>query len=298
HRAPPADEPQLALSRRRAAASLLPAGAQARGASRGAGRSGDLGQSEVLPRHRQRTARAQRQGGRVRLRRHVHRARCNRALCGRVRGGRQARQARRLREPVRRAVLRPAAEPRAGHARARGLAGAGVAAVRAGRGIDSAACRGDDSLEAGLEHPIYDSVRHWLARAAAAGWPSLDALNALADEAQVRTASGKPLRFVPPSAADPYYEIHLHETGCVATRERNWHDLFNALAWLAFPRTKAMINALHAREIPREGGRRGRLRDMLTICDEGGAIVRCDDPELLRLIAEFRWKELFWEQRG
>jgi len=141
-------------------------------------------------------------------------------------------------------------------------------------------------------------VRPWLARLPAAGWPSLDALNALADEAQVRTASGKPLRFVPPSAADPYYEIHLHETGCVATRERNWHDLFNALAWLAFPRTKAMINALHAREIPREGGRRGRLRDMLTIFDEGGAIVRCDDPELLRLIAEFRWKELFWEQRG
>jgi dihydroorotase len=40
------------------AASLLPAGAQARGASRGAGRGRDFRQPEVLPRHRQRAASA------------------------------------------------------------------------------------------------------------------------------------------------------------------------------------------------------------------------------------------------
>ena len=141
-------------------------------------------------------------------------------------------------------------------------------------------------------------MRPWLERLPARGWPSLDALNALAEEAQVRTASGKPLRFVPPSAADPYYEVHLHETGCVATRERNWHDLFNALVWLAYPATKAAINALHARQIPLEGGRRGRVRDLLTIFDEGGAIVRCADEELVRMVREFRWRELFWDCRG
>ena len=107
-----------------------------------------------------------------------------------------------------------------------------------------------------------------------------------------------PLRFVAPSSADPYYEVHLHETGCVSTRAENWHDLFNALAWLAFPRTKATINALHAREIPREGSRRGRLRDLLTIFDEGGAIVVCDDAELRQLIVDFRWTELFWRRRS
>ena len=105
------------------------------------------------------------------------------------------------------------------------------------------------------------------------------------------------MRFVPPSAADPYYEIHLYETGYVATREENWHDLFNALAWLAFPRTKATINALHARHIPLEQGRRGRVRDLLTIFDEGGAIVRCADQELVRMAREFRWRELFWDCR-
>lgn len=123
-------------------------------------------------------------------------------------------------------------------------------------------------------------------------------LNALAEEAQVRTTSGMPLRFVAPSPADPYYEVHLYETGCVATRSENWHDLFNALVWLAYPRTKAVINALHARQIPLEGGRRGRLRDLLTIFDEGGAIVASDDAGLVAMIRDFRWRELFWDSRA
>lgn len=102
---------------------------------------------------------------------------------------------------------------------------------------------------------------------------------------------------MPPAAKDSYYEVKLFETGCVETRTESLHDFFNALVWLAFPRTKARINAMHAAEIPREGGRRGRLRDLLTILDEGGAIVQCDDQELLELLSGGRWKELFWTNR-
>ena len=127
--------------------------------------------------------------------------------------------------------------------------------------------------------------------------PTLPALNAAAAAQRLHTESGRALRFVPPSGSDPYYEIHLFETGHVQTRVDSLHDLFNALCWLAFPRTKARINALHAAEMPREGGRRGRLRDLLTIVDEGGALVVCADGELNALIRECRWKELFWEQR-
>jgi hypothetical protein len=113
----------------------------------------------------------------------------------------------------------------------------------------------------------------------------------------VKTESGKPLRFVPPGPRDAYYEIKVFETGCVETRPESLHDFFNALVWLAFPRTKARINAMHAAEIPREGGRRGRLRDLLTIFDEGGAIVQCDDPGLLALLTGAQWKDLFWTHR-
>lgn len=91
--------------------------------------------------------------------------------------------------------------------------------------------------------------------------------------------------------------MRIFTRGEVETRADNAHDLFNALAWLAFPQTKARMNALHAAEIPREGGRRGGLRDLLSIFDEGGVIVACDEPELIDLAVGFRWKALFWERR-
>ena len=139
-------------------------------------------------------------------------------------------------------------------------------------------------------------MRPWLLRLGTER--SLERLNALSRELDLRTASGQPVRFVPPAPADAYYEVHLFETGRVQTRPDNLHDLFNALAWLAFPRTKALINALHAEDIPRERGRRGRRRDLITLLDEGGAIVQCDDRGLVELARGFRWKELFWEQRA
>jgi hypothetical protein len=139
-------------------------------------------------------------------------------------------------------------------------------------------------------------VRPWLGRLGQER--SLERLNALSEEAGLRTASARPVRFVPPAKADPYYEVHVFETGRVQTRPGSLHDLFNALAWLAFPKTKALINALHAAEIPHELGRRGRRRDLLTLLDEGGVIVQCDDAELVALVRGLRWKELFWERRA
>lgn len=147
-------------------------------------------------------------------------------------------------------------------------------------------------MEAALSHPIFDSVRSWLERLKDF---SLESFNQLAEESGIKTESGKPVRFVPPAASDPYYEVQLYETGRVQTRADNKHDLFNALAWLAFPQTKARINAMHAAEIPREGGKRGRLRDMLTIFDEGGAIVACG-AVVADLVRRAQWRELFVER--
>ena len=117
----------------------------------------------------------------------------------------------------------------------------------------------------------------------------------------MRVESGAPLRFVPPRApqhaAYGSYEIRAFESGEVATRPDSLHDLFNAFAWLAYPRTKAKLNALHARSIPAERGKRGPFRDLLTILDEGGALVACDDPSLAGLVRGMRWKALFWDER-
>lgn len=156
-------------------------------------------------------------------------------------------------------------------------------------------------MEACLRHPIYEPVRPALERLAQEpGWPDAERLNALAGEfgGAPRTASGKTVRFTSPPADGANYELRVHDSGEVATRQHNWHDLFNALAWLAFPRVKAALNARHAAQIPRERGRRGPLRDLLTIFDEGGAIVAYADPGLVELVRGFRWGELFWQRRA
>jgi hypothetical protein len=133
-------------------------------------------------------------------------------------------------------------------------------------------------------------VRPWL------GLRTLEELNRAAHG--IRTESGHRLEFVAPTADPRPYEMQVYETGRVATRPDNRHDWFNALAWLAFPRTKARMNALHAARIPLEGGQRGPLRDLLTVFDEGGVLVACADDELAGLVRELRWKELFWTQRA
>ena len=158
-----------------------------------------------------------------------------------------------------------------------------------------------DPQRADFSNPIYDPVRPALARLAKEpGWPDARRLNLLAYELGVapRTAGGMPVRFALPRPDNLNYELRVHASGEVSTRPRNWHDLFNALAWISFPRTKAALNARHAGEIPNEAGRRGPLRDLLTIFDEGGAIVACADHELAGLIHAFRWRELFWERRS
>jgi hypothetical protein len=141
-------------------------------------------------------------------------------------------------------------------------------------------------------HAIFAPLARWLRLER-----SLEALNRAAAQAGIATESGHPLRFVAPDPSSASYEMRIFETGRVATRPDSLHDWFNALVWLAFPRTKARLNAMHAAEIPREGGRRGRLRDMLTIFDEGGALVVSDDAQLAGLVREMRWRELFWSER-
>ena len=96
------------------------------------------------------------------------------------------------------------------------------------------------------------------------------------------------------------YETRVFSTGQVDTRRANLHDLFNALVWLAFPRTKAALNARHVARLAQDGARRGSLRDTLTLIDEGGVIVACAEnflAEAESLIRLFRWQELFWERR-
>jgi hypothetical protein len=126
-------------------------------------------------------------------------------------------------------------------------------------------------------------------------------LNRCAADRRLTTATGRTLEFVAADDApsEHAYEAHIAATGRVPTR-LNRHDLFNALVWLAFPRTKARLNALQADAIARDGvgGRRGPLRDAATLFDENGALLVTADATLPALLRERRWKAAFVDRRA
>lgn len=129
--------------------------------------------------------------------------------------------------------------------------------------------------------------------------PDPAALDFLLAGRDLRTASGRRVSFAPPADDGLDYETRIWRSGVVATRPGNWHDFFNALVWLTFPRSKAALNAGHVAGLAqsRRTGQRGSLRDAITHFDECGALVVASDPSLLALLRAFQWRELFWGRR-
>lgn len=157
----------------------------------------------------------------------------------------------------------------------------------------------DDCWKDRLLSPAHDWTAPWVARLPE-HYPHCADLNRLLDPALHVAGSGQPICFAPAGAAPTQgYEARIHDSGAVPTREGNWHDLFNALAWIAFPASKRALNQLHCRHAADDPpGRRSAARDVLTLFDESGVIVVCADAELTALLTRFRWKELFWSQRA
>jgi hypothetical protein len=156
-----------------------------------------------------------------------------------------------------------------------------------------------------LHRPCWDGYRELLARLKGPDFPDAVRLNALLPPGTV-SGGGAPLRLVAAGALPGVpYERHIFETGEVPTRERHWHDLFNALAWCRWPRLKAALNAAHYRQLEapdagrgpgrgpsRESGR-GPGRDALTLLDESGALVIARNRTVLQTLARRDWPAAF-----
>jgi hypothetical protein len=159
----------------------------------------------------------------------------------------------------------------------------------------------------GWEAPWFDLVRADLRvlgpLALAQRWDDcLAALNARATAAGLASGSGRPLVFVDARALPGVpYERHIHDTGEVPTRrgeDGGWHDLFNALMWLAMPESKAALNRAQAAAIAQavavaQAGRRGPVRDAATIFDENGVVLVTDDDAIAESLRAFDWRALF-----
>jgi hypothetical protein len=121
---------------------------------------------------------------------------------------------------------------------------------------------------------------------------------ALHDALDAEGGAGVP-RFVAQSAlpAGAAYEQFIFETNRCPTRE-GLHDFFHGLCWLRFPRAKRQLNRLQAGEIARLGtaGRRGPVRDAITVFDENGALLDAP-PALWEALLARQWQRLFVDLR-
>jgi len=148
-------------------------------------------------------------------------------------------------------------------------------------------------------HPVLQGFDH-------AHFPNLSDLNLLlTSRPAITLPSEKQLCFVQQEQGKPgfeaQYEPRCYLSGEVQTRENNLHDLFNALVWLTFPRSKAAINERHYHALKGTASplhtQRGSTRDMATLFDESGVVVACSKSHLVGLLCDFKWKDLFWLQR-
>jgi hypothetical protein len=145
-----------------------------------------------------------------------------------------------------------------------------------------------------LRKVMWQDYQPFLQALAGEGLPACNQLNELLRDG-LASESAQAIRFVPSDQlGDQAYEQRIYTTGQVSTRSDNWHDLFNALVWMRFPRIKTAMNAMHYHAwSEQKNGRRGDLRDALTLFDECGVIVVSNELNLLRALAERRWNEAF-----
>lgn len=146
-------------------------------------------------------------------------------------------------------------------------------------------------------HPAFAPWRQWLA----GGMPTLAQLDGWARDEALTLGNGMPLRFVtgaPASALD--YERAIAQRGEIGLRPGNWHDVFNAMVWLALPRTKCALNARHVAKAAGTAAphARTRTRDAATLLDESGLLLACADDTLIELLRRHAWRELFVDARA
>jgi hypothetical protein len=131
--------------------------------------------------------------------------------------------------------------------------------------------------------------------------PDIVEINRVAAAARLSLPDGTPLRFEAAPARRSSalaYERRISGDGVIEFRAGHWHDFANALVWLAYPLTKAALNAVHLREgRGTTANTRSRARDAATLVDEAGLIFSCADAKLIALLRAWQWHALFWTRR-
>ncbi len=133
-------------------------------------------------------------------------------------------------------------------------------------------------------------------------WPNAQGLNQLAQKGGVQ---GIPEFVCQSQLADmqDYYEQIIFERNLVPTRPNSWHDLFNGLIWLQFPRTKGLLNQQHMQDIQQFGvSPRSKRRNTITHFDECGVVLTYEAGDIkgktaIQQLALHQWQNALVKER-
>jgi len=122
-----------------------------------------------------------------------------------------------------------------------------------------------------------------------AHWPQLNDYNKMAHNFAC------PISFIAQSQKCRYEKV-IYESRLVPTRLNHWHDFFNNLTWLQWPKIKwAMIQRYYEEGL---SASRTPLQNILAHFDECGVIICSENLEVFEHIQQMQWKTLFWHKRN
>lgn len=126
-------------------------------------------------------------------------------------------------------------------------------------------------------------------------WPSTQDYNTWN---QQRTP-GNPLTFIA-QTIDSRYEQDVYLQKTIPTRHQNWHDFFNNVTWILYPKTKwALIQRSHQENTLRlHPHQRTPRQNLLAHFDECGMVFCYDKATLMEDIKAFAWKKFFYETKN
>ena len=148
-----------------------------------------------------------------------------------------------------------------------------------------------------FDHPVFAGVQPWRELLNAVRWPSVAEIDVQLASC-THLFSGQRMRAAaqtPALLADGlHYESRTFQSGHIATREGSWHDLLNALIWLAHGDIKSALNARQVDDIERVGPRqRTRGQCALTHFDEAGVVLVLREPSRLAAWDQHDWLSMF-----
>lgn len=94
---------------------------------------------------------------------------------------------------------------------------------------------------------------------------------------------------------DIQYESQIYHHKQVPTRLHNWHDFFNNVTWLIWPKLKWALIEANIKEV-KNNHLRTPMQNLLAHFDECGMVICSTEEDVFEDIKAHRWKKLFLDK--